>query len=208
MTAVLRCLRSCSHLSIADALFHLLVTMPLEVCYWRGTWDLQSAYVFNGQTPFSEWTSYIIGGSSSVLLFLVYPEIARRLGKYRNSYQILGRQFYITFYTITRLYWYMCGWANMCYWRGVWELLDHYIGKGLLGAAVCYFLVSQLLLSATRISSSSVDAPYLIPVDPHQELPHLTTKLRTTVGRNNLFHILCNHRYCYIYKITDFTFFK
>ena len=111
-------------LYIVDNLLSAIVVGPLVVFYWRGTWELLNVYLFPGDQAASGWTCSAIGNVGLVCLVYLQEPLARWLRLDNKLHWMFGYH----------LYTYVMGALNVCHWRGVWVLLDHYTGISVLSS--------------------------------------------------------------------------
>jgi len=119
-------------LFLADNLLSAVVIAPLVVCYWRGTWELLNVYLLPDDPAASGWTCFAIGNVG--LLCLVY--LQKPLSRWMRLDNPLHWMFGYHVYT------YVLGGLNICQWRGVWVLLDHYTGVSVLSSWISYAIGS------------------------------------------------------------------
>ena len=118
-------------LSVVDNLCCLLLLFPLAIFHWRGTWDLLDVYIFPDNENLSSWTTLAIGVNVCVLGYLVQPALLAYL-----DWQTVRQR--ILYSTTLRVYMYLHGWGVLCFWRGVWNLLDDYLTTHWVNSAVLY----------------------------------------------------------------------
>ena len=118
--------RSCRALVLflADNLLSTAIIAPLVVFYWRGTWELLNVYLLPHDPAASGWICFVIGNIGIVCLVYLQKPLSRWLHVDVPLHWILGYHVYT----------YVLGFFNVCHWRGVWVLLDHYTGVSVLSS--------------------------------------------------------------------------
>jgi len=122
--------RSCRSLVlfILDNLLSALVIGPLVVFYWRGTWELLDVYLFPDNKEASGWTCTSVGNVGLLCIVYLQNPLARWLRVDNPLHWLLG----------FHLYTYVLGALNVCHWRGLWVLLDHYTGVSLISSWITF----------------------------------------------------------------------
>ncbi|KAK2171378.1 hypothetical protein NP493_1068g02015 [Ridgeia piscesae] len=146
-------------LAVVDTLLCVLVFFPLAVLYWRGTWGLQDVFLATTDQRTSAWTSFSIGASTSLAAQLVQPVLLRLATSKRR----------LLYTALCRLHLYICGWGTLCYWRGVWNLVDLYTGVGWRSSLAVY-CVWQMLAFVTCTARTNVGLPLSIQLDTDPDL--------------------------------------
>jgi len=111
-------------LFLIDNLLSAAVISPLVVCYWRGTWELLDVYLFADDQAASGWICSAIGNVGLVCVVYLQKPLAGWLRVDNPVHWVLGYHVYT----------YVLGGLNVCHWRGVWILLDHYTGVSALSS--------------------------------------------------------------------------
>ena len=160
---------------MADALLSTFVFFPLTVLHWEGTWVLQDEYFFPENSKASTLLSLALGAIVCTLQLLMQPQLA----------QWLLKQPPVLYFVTTRLHLYLHGWAILCYWRGVWDLLDcffnldhplfHHIVLGV------YFFC-QLLMVFFRTVRTTIGPPVSIKLDFCDDLLEADLIFKVHVG--------------------------
>ena len=138
-----------------SALFFVFVATCF---YWRGSWDVISAYVLPGNEPLNHWVRFAIGTCTSLTYFSL-PLVRRGLRGTNKFTFILG----------SRIFMIIHGALYMFIWRGLWGLADYYLGMdprwGWATIAVCYTLLVVL-----GVSRQFMWPPYMVPNDDRPDL--------------------------------------
>lgn len=158
-------------LTFADVILSVFVAFPLSVLHWRGTWELQDVYFFPADREKSLWTSFAVGANVCVIELLIQPYLSEKLG---NS----SRRWYVF---VSRLHLYIHGWAVMCYWRGLWDLLDLYLTTGWINAVVVYS-TCQLIMVMARTVRTAVGIPISLRLDTSADLLEADLVFKTSVS--------------------------
>jgi len=122
-------------LFLVDNLLSAVVIGPLVVCYWRGTWELLDVFLFPDDKAASGWTCTAVGNVGLLCLVYAQKPLARWIHADRTLHWVLGYHAYT----------YVLGALNVCHWRGVWLLLDHYTGVSVLSSWTTFAIGSCLL---------------------------------------------------------------
>ncbi|XP_046548264.1 uncharacterized protein LOC124258240 isoform X2 [Haliotis rubra] len=109
---------------IVDALFVVFIFSPLVVCYWNSTWNLIGLYLLPSNKIASGWISVAI----SIVLMVASFFTQDVLNKY------VKKEKYVSFYLVSRLFTYVMSFSQVSNWRGIWELLNLYIGITIPGS--------------------------------------------------------------------------
>ena len=115
-------------LFLVDNILSGLIIGPLTVMYWRGTWSLLNVYLFPNDQAASAWTCFVVGNVGLLCLVYLQNPLTRWLRLDRPLHWIFGYH----------LYTYVLGGLNVCQWRGIWHLLDHYTGVNLHSAWITF----------------------------------------------------------------------
>ncbi len=159
--------------AVADEFLCIFVFFPLAIFHWRGTWHLQDVYLFPGRLFLSSWVSLIIGSILGIALPLVHPLIV----KYLHSKA--GRWKYVIG---IRVYLYICGWAILCYWRGLWNLIDIYLTEGWINSLVIY-AGCQVLSLIFKTSRTNGGLPISLQIDIDADLDRPDTRYSIKVRK-------------------------
>lgn len=146
-------------LTIIDNVICLCLIFPLSVLHWRGTWQLQDEYFVPENSISSGWISLTVGANICILELLLQPMLKEHLdGANRYVYVV-----------ISRLHLYIHGWAVMCYWRGLWNLLDLYLTAYWVNSVVIYG-VCQVTMVVFRTVRTPVGVPLAVQLDTDPDL--------------------------------------
>ena len=170
----------CSCLCITDSCLSLFVFFPLAILQWRGTWDLQDLYFVPNNIFVSSWYSLCAGTVGSILMQIWQPF-------FNNTVSPSDGVLYLI---VSRLHLYVCSWVVLCYWRGMWNLLDLYLTEAWPNS-VAILVVCQLITFATRTSRNNVGLPVSIPMlDTDDDLLAPDTAFKSNVSKIYLYYIL------------------
>lgn len=125
----------------------------------------------------SAWTSFTIGASTSLLVQFLQPVLLR----------MTTPKVDLTYIALSRLHMYTCGWGTLCYWRGVWNLLDLYTGVGWQSSLAVY-TVWQTLAFYTCTARTNVGLPLTIQLDTDPELLRPNTAFDVKVRIPGVFY--------------------
>jgi len=127
-------------LFLIDNLLSAVVIGPLVVFYWRGTWELLDVYLFPDDKVASGWTCATVGNVGLICLVYLQKPLAKWVRVDNPLHWTLGYHMYM----------YVLGGLNVCHWRGVWVLLDHYTGICILSSwttfAIGSFYVNIMII--------------------------------------------------------------
>jgi len=128
-------------LFVVDNILSTAVIGPLVVFYWRGLWELFNVYLFPDNQAASGWTCFAIGNIGSLCIVYLQKPLARWIHVDNAVHWILGYHMYT----------YVLGGLNVCHWRGVWVLLDHYSGVNVLSSWITFAIGRFLRYCCTTI---------------------------------------------------------
>ena len=148
-------------LSVIDTLICCFIIFPLCVFHWRGCWDLLDVYIYPLDEVRSSWVTLFLGSLLTVSAYIIQPFLTDKLKTCCSSK--------VTYTIVTRFYLYMFGWAALCYWRGVWNLQDHYFGVG-FWSSVIWLVGCEGGLLIFRSSRTLVGVPFSISLDTQMDL--------------------------------------
>ena len=161
-------------LHIADTFWSCFIVTPLTIFYWGGTWKLLDLYLFPDDGVLSAWVSLAIGTTGCLSAYLFLPMIGDCLQHHRQP------TWSLIHVLLSRLCIYILGFAVLNYWRGIWNLMDTYIGTGLLYNSICV-AVSAVVLVPLRATSTVIASPYVVEVDIDPHIYHPITRFKTPV---------------------------
>ncbi|XP_034256969.1 uncharacterized protein LOC117654443 isoform X3 [Thrips palmi] len=119
-------------LYILDCLFSVLVVHTLVVFVWRGGWCIFDIYLFPRHYAWSAWGSLTLGYCITIVAFSLQPCMMSVVQRMSGCCRVLVVDMYHLFSFV--------GTVNV--WRGVWNLLNHYL---LPGNPVASYWISHLL---------------------------------------------------------------
>ena len=116
-------------LFVADQLFAGLIVGPLTVYFWWGFWNILARHLYPDDPSKNAIICMVIGNCGLVLLALS-QEMWKKLLPVDKSWLawIFGFHGYVA----------ICGFFNVCHWRGIWAIMDHYTGTGLNNFWITY----------------------------------------------------------------------
>jgi hypothetical protein len=157
-----------------DCCINILVIFPAIICNWRGTWDVLGVYIFPDQTPLNHWVTTAIGFCSVFLGYFIFPPLGNRLRGCRHGVFLVGSRLAMYVYSI----------LFICIWRGVWNLLDHYMTSNWRLSLIGYFICSLILL-VFRSFRAAMWPPLIAFLDKKQAVlvpaPRFGTKVVTYI---------------------------
>ncbi len=158
-------------LAVADHALCLFVFFPLAILHWRGTWQLQDVYFLPRNLTDSSWISLAIGANLGLVQLLSQPLLG----------SILKQERKYLYFVCSRLHMYIHGWAIMCWWRGVWNLLDIYLTEHWLNSLVL-MAVCQVISFIARTVRTNVGIPISIALDTDPNLLEPDTVFKVNVS--------------------------
>lgn len=144
-------------------------------------------YLIPEDFELSSWFSFGIGANLCLLAYLVQPALAAIFESHKMTTEVQGSTAPlftlggIKYFALTRAYLYIHSWAAICYWRGVWELIDLYLGKGWVNSLVLY-VTCQLITVCTLTVRSILGAPLALQRDTDPDLLRSLTVFRVDVS--------------------------
>jgi len=158
-------------LTVADVALTVFVIFPLSILHWRGTWQLQEVYISPSDFKLSCWVSFAIGANLCIVELLIQPWLKETLSTSSKC----------TYIVVSRLHLYIHGWAVLCYWRGLWELLDDFGGKGWVLAVILYVIAQSTLILAKTVRTA-IGIPVSLRLDTSPDLLDSDLVFKTNVS--------------------------
>ena len=163
-------------LRVIDILWSCFVVTPLVVFYWSGTWKLLDAYVLpvsatDGVPLLSSYVSLGIGTAIGLSGYLVLPLLSEHVNP----------QWSVKHVIVSRIFSYIYVFGILNFWRGVWNITDHFVGTDLRWSLVCY-AISKLILIALRSVSSCLSSPFIVTKDHRDDFYKTYTLCRSEVS--------------------------
>lgn len=162
-------------LMVADVFISTVIIFPLSVLHWDGTWVLQDEYFFPENEYISTMVSLTLGATVCTFQLLMQPQLAEWVKSDTPAAYIF----------ITRLHLYIHGWAILCYWRGIWNMLDLIFDSNsprFIYIVLCIYIVCQLLMILMRTVRTAVGAPIALRLDTSDNLLEADVVFRTPVS--------------------------
>jgi hypothetical protein len=168
-------------LFLLDVFIVLTISFPLSILHWRGTWQLQEYYFFPNDKLNSLWLSFAIGSNVCIVELLLQPFLKEKLSTCQRCVYII----------VSRLHLYIHGWGVLCYWRGLWGLLDFYLSPGWVNSIIV-FGIFQFLLTVTQTIRTAVGLPVSLRLDTSRDLlePDLVFKTSVSIKFRCIFQFL------------------
>lgn len=124
---------------------------------------LQDEFFLPTNNGASTLLSLSVGAVVCTMQLLMQPQLAEWLLK----------QPPLLYFFITRLHLYVHGWAILCYWRGVWNLLDLFFNSNhpfFHHIVLVVYLVCQSLMVLFRTVRTTIGPPVSINLDFSDDL--------------------------------------
>ena len=188
-------------LRVADVLWTCFVLTPLTIFYWGGTWKLMDLLVFPDSTFDSSVVSLAVGTTGCLAGYLTLPLFGRCLppGATAGAVHV----------AVSRVSVYLLAALVLNYWRGVWQLMDYYVGTKPLTNGICVG-ASCLVLVCLRSLGNVVSAPFFQELDVRAEIYRPITRFKVQVGGSLLEilgHIKAGGRFAVIkHSLTKMSF--
>lgn len=157
-------------LRLADTAWSCFVITPLCVFYWSGTWKLVDKYIFPENNQTSMYISLGIGAPIGICGYLILPLMAKHVTPACEVKHII----------ISRVFTFIYAFGILNYWRGIWNIMDHFVGKHVTLSLVCFFGAVALLILLRALSSAS-SAPYTIAKDHRSDFYQAKPLFRSQV---------------------------
>ena len=163
-------------LRVIDILWSCFIVTPLVVFYWSGTWKLLDAYVLpvsaTDEVPLlSSYVSLGIGTAIGLSGYLVLPLLSEHINP----------QWSVKHVIVSRIFSYIYVFGILNFWRGVWNITDHFVGTDLRWSLVSY-AISKLILIALRSVSSCLSSPFIVTKDHRDDFYKTYTLCRSEVS--------------------------
>ncbi|XP_033127216.1 uncharacterized protein LOC117124976 [Anneissia japonica] len=140
-------------LRIFDLFLVIFIITPCCILAWRGTWLLMDYYILPKKSKASCWISLLLGITYSICCHLIQEVLNRTCTRLRTIQ--------VVYIIVTRLYYYLAGVFSISVWRGVWGLLDAYLGKSILNATVSCVLGLIVIIPFRGVSNLSFPPGFL-----------------------------------------------
>ncbi len=157
-------------LRFADMAWSCFVITPLCVFYWSGTWKIVDKYILPQFPRESMYISLGIGVPVGICGYLILPLLAKHVTPGCEVKHII----------ISRVFTFVYAFGILNYWRGIWNIMDHFVGKHITWSLVCYFGAVLLLILLQALSSAN-SAPYTIDKDHRSDFYQAKPLFRTQV---------------------------
>lgn len=105
---------------------------PLTVFVWWGSWSFLNSYLFPERMEISGFVCAAIGNCGLLTLAFTQSLWKRYLPVDRTLHWVFGYHLYTV----------LCVFCNVCHWRGMWTILDHYTGVNLFSSWITYAIGS------------------------------------------------------------------
>lgn len=159
-------------LTFLDAVFSATIAGPAVVGYWRGTWNLSSAYIYPADARLSSLVSILIGFSG---LFVF------NLGQHLFATVLNPDKHRLVFYLGSRLYTAIFGICCVNAWRGTWLALDLYTELS-FNSVFTTTCLSLLVLATMRTLRNISAPPFAISLDTFDSYFDVPTLFRVNVS--------------------------
>ena len=164
-------------LHVADVFWSIFLITPLTIFYWGGTWKLMDLFILPGQTVYSAVVSLAVGTVGCLAGYILMPYLDRYRPVSTSNYTA---PFSYKHILVSRTCIYILALAVLNYWRGLWTLLDHYIGTDPIPNAICVG-ASCFILLLLRASGNTVSSPFFIELDTSPDVYKPFTRFNVQV---------------------------
>lgn len=162
-------------LRVVDTLWSCFIVTPLVIFYWSGTWKLVDSYILPDKeldkpSLLSSYVSLGIGTAIGITGYLILPLLSEHINPQWTTKHVI----------VSRLFSYVYAFGTLNFWRGIWNLMDHFVGTGLTQSLICY-AVAKLILIVLRSASSCLSSPFLVTKDHRDDFYRAYTRFRSEV---------------------------
>ena len=171
-----RCALYCVDLFLCFTVFSVL-----NIAYWRGAWGLLDLYLFPGEMDYEDYEvqaikgsaiSYAIGASSRIIRVALEPTCRKLHNALRYGWAQYLAKIIFNFFD---------GCFMIAQWRGLYNILDFYVGYDLLPNIIS-LSIATVILVGSRSFSSTLGLPMSLIRDSREDfyvcLPRYRTKVR------------------------------
>ena len=169
----------------ADVLFAFFIVHPLNVFFWRGTWDLYNVYIFPGTSHDQQLKNHVtclIAGSVVYLLAMWSLPLMEKYMEPQGQWKVLGTVF-------RRVFLYIVNLSTVGFWKGLWDLFVLYLGKGGVNSGICYAIV-QMIVWLVRGSNGTLSTPYGVRIDTKTNFYKGSPRFKTKVTHSQILNII------------------
>ena len=156
---------------VLDICLSFFWIFPLNVVYWRGTWDILDLYIIPGDLVTGSWISLALGVTTCSLGNSLQPFLNKHCPT-KTLPKVL----------LTRTFAYIFAFGTLNHWRGLWNLLDHYIGFG-YESTVILFVIAMVMCWLLRVTATILGPPMTITYDNREDFFQSRGRLRMEVSK-------------------------
>ena len=166
-----------------DLFLCFTVFSVLNIAFWRGAWDLLDLYLLPGEMDYEVLAirgsaiSYAIGASSRILRVALEPTCHKLHNALRYGWAQYLAKIIFNFFD---------GCFMIAQWRGLYNILDFYVGYDLLPNIIS-LSIATVILVGSRSFSSTLGLPMSLIRDNREDFyvcwPRYRTKVRQSIAR-------------------------
>ena len=169
-----------------DLFLCFTVFSVLNIAYWRGAWGLLDLYLFPGEMDYEDYEvqaikgsaiSYAIGASSRIIRVALEPTCRKLHNALRYGWAQYLAKIIFNFFD---------GCFMIAQWRGLYNILDFYVGYDLLPNIIS-LSIATVILVGSRSFSSTLGLPMSLIRDSREDFyvcwPRYRTKVRQFIDR-------------------------
>ena len=170
-----RCVLYCVDLFLCFTVFSVL-----NVAYWRGAWGLLDLYLLPGEMDYEVLAirgsaiSYAIGASSRIIRVALEPTFRKLHNALRYGWAQHVAKIIFNFFD---------GCFMIAQWRGLYNILDFYVGYDLLPNIIS-LSIATVILVGSRSFSSILGLPMCLIRDNRKDFYVCWPRYRTTVRQS------------------------
>jgi len=155
-----------------DVFISFIFIGPLGIFFWRGLWGNMDVYLFEDNPELSIFLSFSIGTLLTTLIS-IFKDRFRSIAE--SSHNV------VVYFVYSRCYTYICGFAIINKWRGIWLFQDHFTGKSYI-SVLSSCLIGVSVLGVFRCLRSAICPPLLVVHDADKcDMGNVTTRFITKV---------------------------
>lgn len=178
-------------LELCDFILSFFLFAPAAILFWATTWDLFYYYVYSNNLLLSATLTLCVGLTIHLIMYTFQYKFQNYHDKKYGTSSQNWSNFYPKGYVFRFIYTYICAFAYVAQWRGIWDIYDYFIDEihpiygffiSICGLSMNCFVLKRSLYSFTTT------VPYILNYDI--ELDSYFLKDKQIVYENVSFVIL------------------
>ena len=161
-------------LRAGDIVLGLFLFFPCHTIFWRGAWNLMDEYILPGDIKIGSWISFAIGITGRLFISAIQEHLEAFFHPQKRP---TARRVFIYFFN----FFYALIVIN--HWRGLWTLLDCYLGYHDVTSNTISLAVSLVMMWLLRCSNTALSAPFYCVLDSRPDFfvskPRFGSKVQT-----------------------------